>query len=104
MISKNKLKKLIQAGNSDLEIATELGKSQREIFSARKNYNLLTDEEKASISETRRKLIRSGIITLALAGVGGTTWSTIYQLTQNMDIKFIQRLQNDFHPNKLLNQ
>jgi len=82
MISKNQLKKFLKEGLIDLEISAKTGESKKVVFNTRKKYGLLTDEEKASIFKTRRKIIKGGIIALALAGVGGAIGGVAYQLTR----------------------
>ena len=79
MISKNQLKKFLRDGLSDLEISAKTGESKKVVFNARKKYGLLTDEEMASIFKTRRKIIKGGLITFALIGVGGAIGGVVYE-------------------------
>lgn len=59
---------------TDLEIATQLRVTPKEVFRARRKHGLLTDEEREQIRQGRRKLATGGIVAglaLGVIGAGG---------------------------------
>ena len=74
MISKSQLKKMRRNGMTDLEIATQLDVTPKEVFRSRRKHGLLTDEETVHIRRTRRNLIIGGIVGAVLVSGGLITY------------------------------
>jgi len=88
MVSKSTLKEFRRVGLSDLEIAVRLNQAAGEkkitpqdVFKARRQYDLLTNQEREQIRQGRRTLTKAGVgagLALGAVGAGGI----IYHLTR----------------------